>query len=270
MSLILEALRKSEAEREIGRVPGLRSQTLPLDDPLPAARDGATLPAWGWVTIGGLAALLAVAVAWGLWGGRPAAPRLEATAPVDVSPRAPSLAAAPVAPAAPAAPTAPPPAPTPSTAAAADPALPLRWGAEDRARPPSLPAPPRTAAARAPVVARAPLTSPATTRAAGPGAPSAAPRAPAAAPAIPSAAVPVTAGAPLPTYEQLPDDVRRRVPPVTVEGSAYSADAASRMLIVNGQVVREGDALANGLVLETIQLRSAVLRAGEVRYRISY
>jgi hypothetical protein len=35
-------------------------------------------------------------------------------------------------------------------------------------------------------------------------------------------------------------------------------------------VLREGDAVAADVVLERIQLRSAVLRAGDLRYRISF
>jgi general secretion pathway protein B len=57
---------------------------------------------------------------------------------------------------------------------------------------------------------------------------------------------------------------------VEITGSAYSADPASRMLIVNGQVVHEGAALGAGVVLETIQPRSAVLRSGDLRYRIVF
>jgi general secretion pathway protein B len=78
-----------------------------------------------------------------------------------------------------------------------------------------------------------------------------------------------SAGA-VPGIDDLPADVRRRLPVLTVGGSAYSADPASRMLILNRQVLREGDAVAADVVLERIQLRSAVLRAGDLRYRISF
>lgn len=259
MSLILEALRKAEAEREIGRVPGLRSQTLQLDEAPLAPRAAAALPPWGWVTIGGLAALLAAAVGWAFWSAAPAPFGDRVAVP---PPRAPVAAAAGPAP------------PTPAVVltlgAAADARPtelaamgPAEWGAETRARPVTPLASTRPASTRV-AASRTTPSRPATTRPDPPSAP--------AAPTAPGVAspAPAVAAAPLPTFDQLPDDVRRRLPPVTVDGSAYSADAASRMLIVNGQVVREGDALANGLVLETIQLRSAVLRAGDVRYRITY
>ncbi|MCU0774808.1 MAG: general secretion pathway protein GspB [Ideonella sp.] len=74
----------------------------------------------------------------------------------------------------------------------------------------------------------------------------------------------------MPTPDQLPEALRRELPNLEVTGSAYSADPASRMLILNGQVVHEGDALGGGVVLETIQPRSAVLRTGEQRFRIAF
>lgn len=57
----------------------------------------------------------------------------------------------------------------------------------------------------------------------------------------------------------LPADVRRALPALTVGGSMYSANAAQRMVILNGQVFREGDPLAEGLSVEQIGLRSTVL-----------
>jgi general secretion pathway protein B len=45
---------------------------------------------------------------------------------------------------------------------------------------------------------------------------------------------------------------------------------ASRMLIVNGQVFREGDALAPGLTLQTIRLRSAVFEFRGQRFEAAY
>lgn len=50
----------------------------------------------------------------------------------------------------------------------------------------------------------------------------------------------------------------------------YSADAASRMLIVNGQVLREGESISSDLVLEKINLKSAVLAYKGQRYKINY
>ena len=52
--------------------------------------------------------------------------------------------------------------------------------------------------------------------------------------------------------------------------SVYSEDAPSRMLILNGQVVREGDRLGPNLSLEQIRLRHAVLRYKDTRFSLPY
>jgi len=50
----------------------------------------------------------------------------------------------------------------------------------------------------------------------------------------------------------------------------YSENAASRMLIINGQVFHEGDKISGELVLEQIKLKAAVLAYKGYRYGISY
>jgi general secretion pathway protein B len=68
----------------------------------------------------------------------------------------------------------------------------------------------------------------------------------------------------------LPDEIRREIPKLSIGGASYSGDAASRMVIINGQVFHEGDKIANGLVLEKIKLKSAVLAYKSWRYEITY
>jgi general secretion pathway protein B len=60
VSLILDALRKADAERERGAVPGLHAQPAPLDEP--AARAPNRTPPWLWAGVG-VAVGLVVAVA---------------------------------------------------------------------------------------------------------------------------------------------------------------------------------------------------------------
>ncbi|MBU6258970.1 MAG: general secretion pathway protein GspB, partial [Burkholderiales bacterium] len=67
------------------------------------------------------------------------------------------------------------------------------------------------------------------------------------------------AAAPRP-WSQLTPAQQRAWPPLALGGVIWSANAASRVLIVNGQVAREGDIVAPGVVLERIGPRSAVLR----------
>ena len=69
---------------------------------------------------------------------------------------------------------------------------------------------------------------------------------------------------------ELPDEIRRGLPALPIGGSTYSQNPASRMLIVNGQVFREGDAITPDLKLEQIRLKGAVLRFRNYRYAINF
>ena len=82
------------------------------------------------------------------------------------------------------------------------------------------------------------------------------------------AAGPAAAPAPVPTLAQLPEDLRRQVPAMSIGGSVYSALPADRMLVVNGQVVREGTALAPELRLETIGRQTAVFSIRGQRFQV--
>ena len=72
------------------------------------------------------------------------------------------------------------------------------------------------------------------------------------------------------TVAELPDEVRRELPALAVGGAMYSENAASRMLIINGQLFHERDKLAPGLVLVQIKLKSAVLEFKGYRYGIAF
>lgn len=60
------------------------------------------------------------------------------------------------------------------------------------------------------------------------------------------------------------------LPPLVVTGGVYSANAANRMLIVNGQVYNEGAQPAPGVMLEEIRSGSAVLSFGGARFAVRY
>jgi general secretion pathway protein B len=128
---------------------------------------------------------------------------------------------------------------------------------------PNTPAPPTTAVAPPPVAAlpapieRRPTTSEAERKAAAPAAASAA------------ASGPAAAGRAVGRHE-LPEDIRRQLPQITVSGSMYSSDPASRFLVINGQVVHEKAELGPDHVLVQIKLRAAVLRFKNHLYEITY
>jgi general secretion pathway protein B len=64
--------------------------------------------------------------------------------------------------------------------------------------------------------------------------------------------------------------VRQSVPQLAVGGSVYSPQPASRMVIVNGQVFREGDTLAPGLKLEQIRAKSAIFSIRGERFELPF
>ena len=64
--------------------------------------------------------------------------------------------------------------------------------------------------------------------------------------------------------------MRSKLPTLVVGGSMYSPNARSRMVILNGQVFREGDKLAEGLSVERIGIKSTVLAYRGVRFELNH
>ena len=83
-------------------------------------------------------------------------------------------------------------------------------------------------------------------------------------------AAPAAAEPRIHSQAELPEDIRRDLPKLVIGGSSYSGDAASRMVMINGQVFHEGDRLAPDLVLERIRLKSAVLTFKGWRYEVLF
>lgn len=69
---------------------------------------------------------------------------------------------------------------------------------------------------------------------------------------------------------ELPDDVQRDLPRLTISGGTYSANPAQRLLIVNNQVFLEGSQPAPGVTVEQIRQSAAVLSFRGYRYRVAY
>lgn len=74
----------------------------------------------------------------------------------------------------------------------------------------------------------------------------------------------------MPRLDQLPPETRARIPALAIGGAIASPDPASRFLIVGGQLLKEGDTAAGGVVVEQIRARSAVLRWNELRYEVAF
>ncbi len=232
MSYILDALRRADAERERerGAVPNLHAQSRRIDDD-DEPRKG--LPAWAWLALGAVIAALVI----GVWSMR--ADDRQPAASGRVAPMPPAAAlpapAEPVAASVPAAPA------VLDATAPADPA--------PAARPPEAkrPAPPKPVA-KAVVTPRPPEpVKPAPVRRADP---------------------PAASSGPVLRMNELPESLRRQLPALGVGGSVYSPDPSGRMVILNGQVLREGDTVAAGLVVEQIRQKSAVLSIKGQRFEL--
>lgn len=236
MSLILEALRRSEAERRRGAPPGLLDPGVP-----PRARRASPWPMALAGLLGGL--LIAGAAAW--WWPRDRAagnPTALAT---------PSSTTAPTPPTIPSSTTAPPSASTPESAPN-----------HESDAPPVAPAP--TPAATAPPAPAPAPPSPAVPEAASAATPAAPPAFPPAPTTEPTAA---SASEPLPASEDAatgprPGDVplgeligaaRETLPPLRVSMHVYADDPARRFAIVDGQRRREGEPLGGGVQLVEIR-----------------
>lgn len=244
MSYILDALKRAESERERGGVPGLHSQPEPLRRPIAVSRAVVKPLVWAGVA---LALALSGVLVWrsagfGLVPGAVGAgmPGIAASPPIAnlITGSAGATVAKPVASAAFVVITA------PAVAGTANMALPA-------------PAPVTKAVAASPMVKQA-----ASVASLKPDTRSQSVTAVAAAPAPATARI-VPVG-------ELPPDIRQTLPKVVISGSIYSDNQALRMLIINGEVFREGEKPVPDLQLEQIRVKSAVLNFKGLRYSVVY
>lgn len=257
MSLILEALRKSEAERRRGQAPGLFVEQAPVL----AARRTRT-PMWAWV-LGGLLLVVLAAWAWREFGrGLPGDGDVAAeqssktgavadTASAEPEPMHETVAAAPavtppvdtgsVAPAAIVMPVVTAPAESPTAAPAPIAASPDLSSTK---------APPEERLATVPVETVPP---PAPARAE-----SSSTTPPVAEPAITPAETTPTDEV-VPRLAELPASDRAQLPPLKLSMHVYAEDPAQRFVILDGKRLQEGASPAAGVVLERIRRDGLVL-----------
>lgn len=265
MSYILDALRRAEAERGRGAVPGIHTQAMPAPGAPPGAdRSGpANLLVIGSAVVA-VAALAAGGTWWAMQRNAPASGVAVASAPQVLAPAAaPAPVAAPPAMPAPMAPPAAAPVEPPPAPVAGTPLVPARVEprpvaqqrvAEPVREKPAVAAPPartRDAEAQREPAPAARAQPPAAT----------------AAPAVTAAAAP--ANGPVFAQNELPTSVREQLPVLQVTGATYSNNPAHRMAIVNGQVLQEGDQAAPGLKLERIEQGRTVWSFRGYRYAVA-
>ena len=71
-----------------------------------------------------------------------------------------------------------------------------------------------------------------------------------------------------PLLEELPVVIRARIPDLSFAGHVYSEVAMKRLIIINNRIVREGDRIAKGLSLEQIDPDGVVLRFEHAVFRV--
>jgi len=280
MSLILEALKKSEAERRLGHAPGLM-------DAQPRTRRRRA-PVGLWTVV---AALMLAIGGSAYWYGQRSQPAMTAPGQASAPQPGPQAGSA-VSPANADVPSS---APLPSTAvqaqaapsAGARPAIeapaarlpsdPAFTSVERESRPqlpvsvpvaaapvaptPAQTAAPSTAPAEAPSAVPAPATATTTVSATDPASSIAAASAAPAAPAPPAAET-------LPELASIGHEARGQLPPLKISMHVYTEDPAGRVVIIDGRRLREGDALDTRLRLAEIRRDGSVIELDGRRYRL--
>ncbi|WP_051278726.1 general secretion pathway protein GspB [Solimonas flava] len=249
MSYILEALRRAERERQMGKAPSVESLTQGG-----AAGTPAGVPWRIWLLAGSTAAIAIAALALLLWPAPQPAPAPEDTGTVAAAP-----------------PAAPAPAPVPSATLEPPPAVqadtpPLPAAIEDDgalaslddvAEPEPKPAaeaaplqPQDLARAPEPAAAPAPAPAPAPTTVLSGTAPS-------------SGATVVPAG--VTVLREMPEAYRAQFPVAALDVHVYDADPARRWVMVAGKRYREGETLASGPLIERIVENGVIFDYGGAR-----
>lgn len=245
MSYILEALKKAQAERQIGSTPTIHAPTL-ASAPQGQSRSSHRTPVIVAMVLMGaaIAGLATMLVRQQPSVAQPPAAALDASvAAPPAQAGLPTQAAAPPAAVAVQA-------EIPAPAAAGEP--------EAVAKPPPVAAAPSSASAPAPVPAK---DAAAASAARAIEAPAAAP-----APAAPPAPAPLEEH--IQSLQDLPEPIQRAIPQIALGGYMYSKNPADRLLLIDKVLRKEGEEVAPGLLLERLQPKQAVFRFRGYRYKV--
>lgn len=239
MSYILDALRKSEQERQRGKLPDLNSYEKPK-------ADAGSRNIWPWITTLVIAInITVIAVVWAPWRGpvpvtptagvipQPA-PQMQATAP------APQAVAA------------------PATAIAAP--IPVQQTPVVSA-PPPVPEPVRPVPRTMQVDTRPPVQAEPTIVAPGMAEP---------APdyATPDYAAPVPNVAYMPQLDELPPEERAGIPDMTFSSHMYSSMPRFRSIIINGKRLKEGEYFTPTLQVREITDKGVIMSNGNSLFSV--
>lgn len=241
MSYILEALKKAQAERQLGNAPTIHAPAPSYAAPRIGQGAQRRYLALG---VGVVVVAAAVALLWPRFAGEAPVRLAAVTPPAAVPATAPATvpATAPVAPPAPPAVVIPAPAPVVQPAPA-----PVAEARPARAKP-----------APTPVVSTASSS------------PQPSPQQREAAPASATVVQQPVGDDQLRTLQQLPDTLQREIPKVAFGGYIYSPTPGESLLLVDKMLRREGEEVAPGLVLERLTPKAAVMNYRGTRYRAAY
>ena len=233
MSYILDALKRADDERERERERGAVPGLQSRHATTPAAKADRRAPRRIWLAVAALA-LGGIAAGLWFWQTPSGTGQLAAVAPA-VPP--------------PAQPVPPPTLPVPAS-------------------PPAVTAP-RVAASLPPAVVRAapkPVPKPAPAASAAAVQPPPGPRPDPVAKSTASQTAPPAVR----SFNDLPEGMRRQIPPLVITGSVYSKNPDKRLLLVNNQVIAQGTLAAPEVTLEEIQAKSSVFSYQGTRFRLAH
>ncbi|MGV8894387.1 MAG: general secretion pathway protein GspB [Burkholderiaceae bacterium] len=236
MSYILDALKKAEAQRTLGTLPNIHAPAVFAATP----DDRASLwrRAWRWGALV-LLMLILLALVWlRPWQRAAVLPKVAPSVPMQPIPPTPALP-----PTVRTVPTPPAP-PVPKITSKAVPVETSKPKAAASSAPTSPPKPKQRPAAT--ITPTAPIPAPVPT---------------------PFIAAPEPV---LQTLRELPTQIQRDIPPMVISGYIYSSNKAERSLLINNQLLREGDSIAPGLILEKMLPAAVVLNYKGYRYRMPY
>lgn len=74
----------------------------------------------------------------------------------------------------------------------------------------------------------------------------------------------------LPMLHELPENIQREIPALTIGGYLYAANPSARSIVINNKFLREGDEVASDLILEKLLPKEAIFSYRGYRYRLSY
>ena len=81
---------------------------------------------------------------------------------------------------------------------------------------------------------------------------------------------PAAASADLPLLSELPENIRRQIPAMAINGVVYSDNPGQRVLLVNQQVLTQGSQAVPDVKLEEIRPHSSVFSFQGTRFRLAH